>query len=284
MFEEVKFTVLKQPSDIFEVLEIGTKINVRSSITEIGVLFLAVTSGKIKVSCNGTEKVLTSGDCLTADLTKGYRFSQLGVEPCKTVYTVVRGDLAYNLIILYGISDFMTVSAPDIADTISEIHKYAEDPDLTERERSIGSSLAFHRILSKILRAASLSIKNNKNTVTLIRNYIDSHLDAKITLDELSRMFFVSKTQIFRIFKEAYGIAPIQYLMQRKIESAKHMLKETNMQISDIAETLSFTDAKHFSKTFRKATGVLPRNYRRSAREEKIRLYGTVSGYDDEIK
>jgi AraC-like DNA-binding protein len=92
---------------------------------------------------------------------------------------------------------------------------------------------------------------------------MDTHIEEKITLDTLSKIFFISKTQIFRLFKEEYGLAPMQYFMKEKIELAKKRLLNTALKISEIADALSFSDAKHFAKTFYKYTGMLPSTYRK---------------------
>ena len=100
-----------------------------------------------------------------------------------------------------------------------------------------------------------------------IREYIDTHTDKKITLDELSGMFFISKTQIFRLFTREYGIPPMRYMLKKKIEVSKGWLTDTDMRISEIAEAFCFTDAKHYTKTFRAFTGMLPREYRQAKKK-----------------
>ncbi len=256
---------------VFEIVEVGSRPAVRSSIAENGVIFLCMISGKLRVYGNSMEKFLTEGECLAADLTKGYRFIQVSDESCKALYAVVNGRLVYDLMILYGISDFMSVKAPEISEAITEIHRYSASTELSHKDKQLECMPHFLRLITKMHRASMLGGRNVQSTVAMIRSHIDGHLEGKLTLEELSKMFFVSKTQIFRMFKETYGIAPMQYFLQRKIDLAKHMLADSDMHISEIAEALSFTDAKHFSKTFKKYAGELPRNYRREAKSEKLK-------------
>ena len=129
--------------------------------------------------------------------------------------------------------------------------------------------MAVHRFFLKAGKAISAGNAVKKNTATLIRGYIDTHVDGKLTLDELSANFFVSKTQIFRMFKESYGMAPMQYFLHKKIEYAKHLLSTTDKHMAEIAEELSFTDAKHFSKTFKNYAGILPRDYKKQIKSKK---------------
>ena len=104
--------------------------------------------------------------------------------------------------------------------------------------------------------------RTKPTAVAKIKEYIDTHADKKITLELLSKQFFISKTQIHRLFTAEYGIPPMRYMLKRKIEVSKELLTDTDMKISEIAESLSFTDSKHYTKTFRAFTGMLPRDYR----------------------
>ena len=112
----------------------------------------------------------------------------------------------------------------------------------------------------------SASGKGKPTSVSAIREYIDKNTDKKITLELLSKQFFISKTQIHRLFIAEYAISPMKYMLKRKIEVSKEMLTSTNMKISEIADKLCFTDSKHYTKTFRAFTGMLPRDYRASVK------------------
>lgn len=136
----------------------------------------------------------------------------------------------------------------------------AEPP---QADRSI-TLLEAHRALSGLFMSKNNEQSGGNVSVRSIREYIDSNTDKKITLDELSKFFFISRTQIYRLFMKEYGTAPMQYMLTKKIETAKNMLKDKNTKISEIANALCFTDAKHFTKTFKKLTGMLPSEYRKT--------------------
>jgi len=63
-------------------------------------------------------------------------------------------------------------------------------------------------------------------------------------------------------FKESYGEAPRYWLARRRLESAANLLRETNLNISEIAETAGFPDLFQFSRQFKRAYGVSPSNFR----------------------
>ena len=98
-----------------------------------------------------------------------------------------------------------------------------------------------------------------------IRDFIDANIQADICLDDIASKFFFSKSYIISCFKNEFGISPKQYIIQKKIETAKNMLLETDMSIKAIAEMLHFADSHHFSNTFKKQTGTAPVEFRMKA-------------------
>ena len=135
----------------------------------------------------------------------------------------------------------------------------------SENQSIEGALYAFHSLLRSMRSEETRSVgKAGSTSVSAIKEYIDTHIEEKITLELLSRQFFVSKTQIHRLFTAAYGISPMKYMLKSKIEYSKKLLLSTTANISEIAEKLSFTDSKHYTKTFRNFTGMLPSAYRRS--------------------
>ncbi len=91
-----------------------------------------------------------------------------------------------------------------------------------------------------------------------ICGYIDSHLDEKISLDALAAMAGLSVHHFARAFRQAVGMPPHSYLLQRRIETAQHMLRNTELPLSEIALTVGFSDHSHLARHFRRLTGTPP--------------------------
>ncbi|WP_312729295.1 helix-turn-helix transcriptional regulator, partial [Enterococcus sp.] len=67
-----------------------------------------------------------------------------------------------------------------------------------------------------------------------------------------------SPTYLSKIFKEATGVSPINYLIEIRLKRAKDMLKNDNLTIKEVASAVGYQDAYHFSKSFKKLYGVSP--------------------------
>ena len=79
---------------------------------------------------------------------------------------------------------------------------------------------------------------------------------------ETAGQIYRSPSQAIRIFKREYGMTPIDYLLGQRVETAKLLLRNTNLQVKEIAYRLCFADEHYFSNYFRKRVGVTPGEYR----------------------
>lgn len=100
-----------------------------------------------------------------------------------------------------------------------------------------------------------------------IRQYIDSHYRENLTLDMLAERSHVSKYHMVRIFTEEYGVSPINYLILRRIEEGKKLLKTTDHSLALISRTLGFSSPSYFSQVFKKHTACTPLEYRQKSRK-----------------
>ncbi|MEL6866814.1 MAG: AraC family transcriptional regulator [Bacteroidota bacterium] len=95
------------------------------------------------------------------------------------------------------------------------------------------------------------------------KRYIDANFDEKINLDLLSHLRFTSKYHLIRIFKKYYGLTPRQYLIAKRIEQAKKILKKGH-SVSDACYMVGFESINSFSNLFKAKTGMAPSAYRKA--------------------
>lgn len=259
---------MSENNGLFEIISFDDFPDM-NELPEDGILLLCRISGELTVSSNEGLITLDAGDCAIFPKISDYVFSPENKGDGKNACVFVRGTLARGLAEFYGIFETEILRGLDVSFEMFGIKKVLASDDMPEYEKKRDALMAVHRFFLKAGVAICAGNVAKKNTATLIRGYIDTHIDGKLTLDELSATFFVSKTQIFRMFKESYGMAPMQYFLHKKIEYAKHLLSTTEKRMAEIAEELSFTDAKHFSKTFKNYAGILPRDYKKQIKSKK---------------
>lgn len=91
-----------------------------------------------------------------------------------------------------------------------------------------------------------------------ICEYIESHLEQKIGLEDLAAMAGLSTHHFARAFHQSVGEPPHSYLLSRRLERVERMLRETQLPLSEIALATGFSDQSHLARHFRRRTGMPP--------------------------
>jgi len=98
--------------------------------------------------------------------------------------------------------------------------------------------------------------------------YIESKLDEKISVEDLSSKFTVGRRNFDRRFIKATGNTPVEYSQRVKIEAAKKAFETTRKTINEVMYEVGYSDVKAFREVFRKITGMSPLEYRNKYNKE----------------
>jgi AraC-like DNA-binding protein len=96
--------------------------------------------------------------------------------------------------------------------------------------------------------------------------YMAVHLAEQLTVREMARRAGLSPSRFARVFRERYGNSPHRFLLALRVRMAQDLLRETELSHERIAEHCGFADTFHFSKVFKRRTGMPPREYRQLQR------------------
>ncbi len=106
---------------------------------------------------------------------------------------------------------------------------------------------------------------NKKYVVEKIVNYFEDHYEEKISLDQIAENMYLSPFYISKIFKSETGEAPIRHLINIRLDKAKELLEQGWVgSIQEVAATVGYDDAYHFSKLFKKRFGISPSQVKRA--------------------
>ena len=92
--------------------------------------------------------------------------------------------------------------------------------------------------------------------------YISEHFREDIALEQCAAHAHLSLGRFSHLFRELMGISPHQFILSRRIDEAKELLRYSTMTVGEIAKSVGFEDASYFSRIFRKHTGHAPTDYR----------------------
>jgi AraC family transcriptional regulator of arabinose operon len=97
-----------------------------------------------------------------------------------------------------------------------------------------------------------------------VLDWIDRHLSShEMTVADLSKHVFISETHFRRLFQKVFGMSPVQFIRQRRVDRACALLRATDSPIKQIAQECGFADDAFFSRVFHQLVGASPAAYRR---------------------
>lgn len=109
-----------------------------------------------------------------------------------------------------------------------------------------------------------LSRAKHNHSIHKVMNIIKENYMNKITLEEVAKEVSFTSQYLSKIFKEETGHTFKQYLAHVRIEKSKLLLQQDDLTQADVAYLSGYGDQSHFSRTFKKLTGLSPRSYQRS--------------------
>jgi len=130
---------------------------------------------------------------------------------------------------------------------------------------SLTNALAVHLLRrSATCRAPAAACTGglSKSKLRRTTEYIDAHLENDLPLTELAAVAQTSLAHFVRLFRQATGQTPHQYVIMRRIERAKRLLTESEWPLIEIGHRVGFTDQSYFTAVFRKHVGTTPKGYR----------------------
>ena len=100
--------------------------------------------------------------------------------------------------------------------------------------------------------------------VVKIKNYVRLNFSHKITLADISAHTHYSIPHCEMLFKQATGTSIMEYIIKKRIDTAKSLLVEGTLSLPEIADEVGFSDYNYFSRIFKKQVGVTPLRYKNS--------------------
>ena len=130
-------------------------------------------------------------------------------------------------------------------------------------------------LIIRLMRSTGLSLRPDAQPAPPnrryagIRRYIDLHFKEPLTLDLLAEECHMNKYYLAHAFKREYGVSPINYMINRRVEESKYLMAETDLSVSQIAQLLGFSSPSYFSQVFRRTQSLSPMEYRQIAKNSR---------------
>lgn len=165
-----------------------------------------------------------------------------------------------------------TMDFPAMAKLLHEVKLY--------RGEGIAAGLFYE---AKVAEAVSLVVEEQKKflsrkekqlttqDIEQLENviaYLNDHYAFDIPLDRLAKIACMGTTKLKTSFKQLQGCTITEYIQQRRMSQAEHLLIDTDFTMGQIAEMIGYSTSSRFAELFRKSTGILPIDYRKMAHKQ----------------
>ena len=238
------------PDPTYEIRRTCSDVTVFEYILEgEGTLLL---DGKWQRACAGEVYILREGE--------PHRYRADAQNPWKKIWINYAADYMPPMLDAYGIQSgiYPSENARTYFEQLLDRTKDGQSPTLT--------GLDVADCVARIVHVVASERLTDRSDAYRIKEALGAAVWEQLDLDTLAARLHLSKSSLIRTFKKSYGITPYAYLLTRKIEAAKLLLRDTCLSIKEIADRLCICDEHYFSSLFFSHVGLRPRAYRDAAR------------------
>ena len=221
-----------------------------------------VLEGKGYIECDGNKYTVEAGDFYMLTRFHAHKYYADPDRPFRKIWVNLYGPLMTSLADGLGLTDGVYIMHHDSSKRIEQIHSLLKSFNVLPKEH-VFDNIAL--IVTDIMLSVNLQQKavlnKNSSIIAEIKRYIDSEANIGANLDDICLQFSVSKSYTTAVFKKTYGITLYQYMLEKKIKTARSML-ENGIKINNVSDLLGYSCSQSFTHAFKKIVGVSPNAYR----------------------
>lgn len=146
---------------------------------------------------------------------------------------------------------------------MEQLHKAYQKKQPVEPEQVRSSAHILEACAGYLWLQRYISLKED-DLPSKIDEYITNNLTSDLSVSSLCMHFNISRTKLYKIFREYYGSSVEQVTRSLRVNSAKELLKICDDPVSEIAYQVGYYDYNYFIKVFKNETGTTPGKYRKS--------------------
>ena len=221
-----------------------------------------VLAGKGYIECDGKTYTVGAGDFYFLTRFHAHKYYSDHQQPMHKIWVNLSGPFISNLADVLGLDEGVYIQHYDSPKPITQIHSLLESFNFSPRGRIFDNiALVVTEILLSINSSRTEQTLSESPVILEIKRYIDSEVNIAATLDDICVQFSINKSYAIASFKKTFGITLYQYMLDKKIKTAKNML-EHGVKINNIASLLGYSCTQSFTHAFKSAAGVSPNAYR----------------------
>lgn len=221
--------------------------------------FEYVLSGKGYIETRDKTYCVGEGDLFFLNKLQQHVYYADRKQPYEKLFLVVSGSLVDSLLADHGVTESVIVAHTDAKAIFEQAFALIEKAN-GQLSQDDYTELTCHvlRLVQRIAPPDFSLCATDAHPADLIRNYIDHNIYERFSLEELAGTVHRSVSQTERLFKAKYGVSPIRYVLDKKLDAARALFTTTFLNVGEVAERLSFANVKYFSRQFKLRFGLTP--------------------------
>lgn len=234
-------------------------------------LILYTIEGQGKLLYNTEFYSLKPNSVAFIDCHKSFRLDLDQSSNWKFKLFIINGSSTHCYYETYTQDHYCLCQLTPVSNLPSITHKLIECGYHHTNQTSFITSKLITDLLTELILAKNADLSHTVNLpkyLLQIKALFDLHYKEHFNLDELATTYHVSKYKIIRDFSTYLNNSPINYLIERRISAAKHLLLETDYPIYEIASLVGIDNINHFTNLFKKITHLTPNAYRKTGQVE----------------
>ena len=228
-----------------------------------------VDQGSLHSVVEGVETVLKQGDLVVYGPHQWHmQYADIGVAPR---YVTISFDLSGADLSLLLNRKF--TASPKVVALLKSMLREQEDMDAYSGDLIL---MQLTQILICLLRDASdpkdqklqtaNSIHSENEIIRQAQQYISTHIREKLSVPLVAQQADVSPSYLTALFHKNLQISPGEYIRRIKLQESKQLIRENNLNFTEIAAALQYSTVHHFSRQFKEKFGITPTEYAKSVR------------------
>lgn len=230
-------------------------------------LFFIVTSGIGSLTYEDYTYTLSEGDCVWIDCLKPYAHESSVTNPWTLMWVHFYGTEAPAFFNIFLNQGNKVIFHPDTPSHFTQSLTLLYQAHTTQH---VFMELMAHKYLTDIItfsftesKSAFSHTEGITSKLKQVHDFIEKHYQDKLSLEQLSATFFISKFHLSREYKKTYGITIGNDILAKRISNAKSLLRFSDSSIEEIAVTCGFLDGTYFIKVFKYSENMTPLEYRK---------------------
>ena len=162
------------------------------------------------------------------------------------------------------------LGSSDFALLLDKVRRMETELEGQKTENRIAALAYFLLIITMLLRQSrpweSSGSTAAGHRVSRAMEFIEEHFSDPITIEDIVSHSQVSRRHFFRLFEQAVGVAPMEYLKKLRLQKAASMLLTSNVSVTQVAFACGFNDSNYFSSLYHKEFGMSPSQFKKDGR------------------